>query len=156
MAPPPPPPPPPPVPGAPPLPGARSGGFLPQPTFTAPPTIGLPVVRPKKKLKALHWEKVDTPQVTIWAAHAPTHQDKEEKYLELSRKGVLDEVEKLFLAKDIKQIGKGGGKKSDKKQIISSDLMRNFRTFTLHPLSIRLSDADSDRNLIVEVLIIFH
>ncbi|KAH0547938.1 hypothetical protein GP486_008321, partial [Trichoglossum hirsutum] len=88
---------------------------------------GLPVVRPKKKLKALHWEKVDAPQVTIWAAHAPTHQDREEKYLELSRRGVLDEVEKLFLAKDIKQIGKSSGKKSDKKQIISSDMMRNFQ-----------------------------
>ena len=119
--------PPPPAPGAPPLPGPKSGGFLPQAVYTAAPTLGLPIVRPKKKLKALHWEKVDTPQVTIWASHAPTHQDKEEKYLELSRRGVLDEVEKLFLAKEIKQLGKGSGKKTDKKQIISSDLMRNFR-----------------------------
>ncbi|KAI9802820.1 MAG: hypothetical protein M1833_001419 [Piccolia ochrophora] len=119
--------PPPPIPGAPPLPGAKSGGFLPRAEYTPAPTIGLPVVRPKKKLKALHWEKVDAPQVTIWAAHAPTHQDKEEKYLELSRKGVLEEVEKLFLAKEIKQLGQSGGKKDSKKQIISSDLMRNFQ-----------------------------
>lgn len=47
--------------------------------------------------------------------------------MELSKKGVLDEVEKLFLAKEIKKIGGGGGKKTDKKQIISSDLMRNFQ-----------------------------
>ena len=47
--------------------------------------------------------------------------------MELSKKGVLDEVEKLFLAKEIKVIGGGSGKKSDKKQIISSDLMRNFQ-----------------------------
>lgn len=86
----------------------------------------MPFVRPKKKLKALHWEKVDTPQVTVWAAHAPTTQEKEEKYLELSRKGVLDEVEKLFLAKETKAIGIGTGKKSDKKQLISNDLRRNF------------------------------
>ncbi|KAI9835479.1 MAG: hypothetical protein M1838_005289 [Thelocarpon superellum] len=118
---------PPPIPGAPPLPSPRSGGFLPQSVYTAAPTLGLPVARPKKKLKALHWEKVDAPQVTIWAAHAPTHQAKEEKYLELSRRGVLEEVEKLFLAKEIKQLGKSGGKKNDKKQIISSDLMRNFQ-----------------------------
>lgn len=124
---------PPAIPGAPPMPGRKSGGYLPQQSYTAAPTLGLPVARPKKKLKALHWEKVDTPQVTIWATHAPTHQDKEEKYVDLARRGVLEEVEKLFLAKEIKQIGKSGGKKSDKKQIISSDLMRNFRTFDSGP-----------------------
>lgn len=124
---PPPPPGPPPMPGAPPLPGSLKGGFLPQPQYSTAPTIGLPFIRPKKKLKALHWEKVDAPQVTVWAAHTPTHASKEEKYLELSRKGVLDEVEKLFMAKEIKKLGVGGAKKSDKKQIISSDLMRTFQ-----------------------------
>jgi len=120
-------PPPPPPPGAPPLPGAIKGGYLPQPQYSSAPTIGLPFIRPKKKLKALHWEKVDAPQVTVWATRTPTHAAKEEKYMELSRKGVLDEVEKLFMAKEIKKIGASGGKKSDKKQIISSDLMRNFQ-----------------------------
>ncbi|EON61594.1 hypothetical protein W97_00809 [Coniosporium apollinis CBS 100218] len=123
-----PPPPPPPPPGAPPLPGVRTGpGFLPRPGFAAAPKVGLAVARPKKKLKALHWDKVDTPQVTIWASHAPTHEAKEEKYRELSKRGVLEEVEKLFLAKDIKAIGKTSGKKSDKKQIISSDLSKTFQ-----------------------------
>lgn len=120
-------PPPPPPPGAPPLPGAIKGGYLAQPQYSSAPTIGLPFIRPKKKLKALHWEKVDAPQVTVWATRTPTHAAKEEKYMELSRKGVLDEVEKLFMAKEIKKIGASGGKKSDKKQIISSDLMRNFQ-----------------------------
>lgn len=120
-------PPPPPMPGAPPLPGAMKGGYLPHSQYSPAPTIGLPFIRPKKKLKALHWEKVDAPQVTVWAAHTPTNASKEEKYMELSKKGVLDEVEKLFLAKEIKQIGAGGAKKSDKKQVISSDLMRNFQ-----------------------------
>ena len=89
--------------------------------------MGLPFIRPKKKLKALHWDKVDAPQVTVWASHAPTTASKEEKYIELSKKGVLEEVEKLFMAKEIKKIGATSGKKSDKKQIISSDLMRNFQ-----------------------------
>ena len=121
------PPPPPPPPGAPPLPAARKGGYLPHSAeYSAAPSIGLPFIRPKKKLKALHWDKVDAPQVTVWASHAPTHQAKEEKYIELSRKGVLDEVEKLFMAKEIKKIGAGGGKKADKKQIISSDLRQKF------------------------------
>ncbi|CZT50195.1 probable cytokinesis protein SepA [Rhynchosporium secalis] len=131
--PPPPPPPPPPMlggmmpPPPPPMPGKKSGGFLNQSSYNSAPTLGLPVARPKKKLKALHWEKVDTTMTTHWASHAPTAAEKEEKYAELSRKGVLDEVEKLFLAKEIKQIGMGASKKTDKKQIISSDLMRTFQ-----------------------------
>jgi cytokinesis protein len=140
-----PPPPPPPMPGTPltpltpgmppppppPMPGKVSGHFLAQPSYNAVPTLGLPVARPKKKLKALHWEKVDTPLTTHWAAHAPTAAEKEEKYAELTRKGVLDEVEKLFMAKEVKQLGKGAGKKNDKKQVISSDLMRTFRKLSI-------------------------
>lgn len=135
--PPPPPPPPPMMPGLmgpppppPPMPGKMSGNFLGQPSYNVAPTLGMPVARPKKKLKALHWEKVDTTMTTHWAAHAPTADDRERKYAELSKRGVLDEVEKLFSAKEIRQLGKGGAKKSDRKQIISSDLMRTFRKFT--------------------------
>lgn len=118
------PPPPPPPPGAPPLPGKLNGGFLPKPMFGAANSVGVAAPRPKKKLKALHWEKVDEPEVTMWAAHTPTFEQKEEKYQELSKKGILDEIEKLFMAKEIKQIGASTGKiKSDKKQVISRDLM---------------------------------
>jgi hypothetical protein len=85
-------------------------------------------MRPKKKLKALHWEKVDTPETSHWAAHTPSVEEREEKYNELSRRGILDEVEKLFVAKEIKKIGGGGGKKDDKKQLISSDLRKAFGT----------------------------
>ena len=116
-----------PAPGAPALPGQQHGHYLPQPEITSIPTIGLPVIRPKKKLKALHWEKVDTPQVTVWAVHAPSHEAKEEKYQELYKKGVLDEVEKLFMAKEAKIIGAGSGKKSDKKQLISNDMRKTFQ-----------------------------
>ncbi|EMC96547.1 hypothetical protein BAUCODRAFT_69374 [Baudoinia panamericana UAMH 10762] len=134
-APPPPPPPPlpgmgappaPPIPGAPPLPGAKKGGFLPQAIYTGMNgSIGPVAPRPKKKLKALHWEKIDSTEYTMWSAHTPTNEQKEEKYQELSKKGVLDEIEKLFLAKEIKQIGKSGGKsRSDKKQVISRELMQ--------------------------------
>lgn len=118
---------PPPPPPPPPLPGALSGHFLSTaPTFTAAPTIGLPVVRPRKKLKALHWDKVDSAETTHWAAHAPSAEEREEKYAELSRKGILDEVEKLFMAKEAKMLGQGGSKKDDRKQVISSDLRKAF------------------------------
>jgi cytokinesis protein len=121
-----PPPPPPPPPGAPPLPGPKSGGYLSHATFIAPVSPGLPVVRPKKKLKALHWEKVDTPNMTIWASHTPTSQAKEEKYMELARRGILDDVEKLFMAKEIKTIGKKA-EKNEKKSVISADLRKTFQ-----------------------------
>ncbi|KAL2138942.1 hypothetical protein VTI28DRAFT_6007 [Corynascus sepedonium] len=118
-----PPPPPPPMPG----PGAMSGHFLSrQDNLTPTPSLGLSVVRPKKKLKAFHWEKVDSPLTTHWAAHTPSAEEREEKYLELSRKGILDEVEKLFMAKETKQLGHGAGKKDDKKQIISNDLRKAY------------------------------
>ncbi|KAI0534181.1 hypothetical protein GGR58DRAFT_69366 [Xylaria digitata] len=133
----PPPPPPPPMPGSmggmpppppPPMPGAISGHFLSARNNFAPtlPGIGLPVVRPKKKLKALHWEKVDAPETSHWAAHTPSAEAREEKYIELSKKGILDEVEKLFMAKEIKKIGGGNSKKDDKKQIISADLRKAY------------------------------
>lgn len=131
---PPPPPPPPPMPGAggmppppPPMPGAMSGHFLSAQNPYAPPaTTGLPVVRPKKKLKAFHWDKVDTPETSHWAAHSPSAEQREEKYAELSKKGILDEVEKLFKAKEVKKIGGASAKKNDKKQIISGDLRKAY------------------------------
>ncbi|KAK4962639.1 hypothetical protein LTR10_000266 [Elasticomyces elasticus] len=134
-APPPPPPPPgfgnggpPPPPGAPPLPGGLKGGYLPQPIFTGSAAMGAIAPRPKKKLKALHWEKIDSPEITMWGLHTPTHEQKEEKYQELSRKGILDELEKLFMAKEIKAIGKTSGKaKTDKKQLISRDLSHTMQ-----------------------------
>lgn len=86
----------------------------------------MPVARPKKKLKALHWDKVDTPETSHWAAHAPSAEEREEKYNELSRKGILDEVEKLFMAKEAKKLGGGNAKKDDKKQIISIDLRKAY------------------------------
>ncbi|PYH28676.1 FH2-domain-containing protein [Aspergillus neoniger CBS 115656] len=92
-------------------------------------TALMPSIRPKKKLKALHWEKVDAPQVTVWAAHAPTAQEKEEKYVELAKKGVLDEVERLFMAKETKIFGGNAAAKQrkDKKQLISNELSKNFQ-----------------------------
>ncbi|KAL4899718.1 hypothetical protein BDW74DRAFT_183527 [Aspergillus multicolor] len=134
----PPPPPPPPggafgVPPPPPPPGTVIGGW--RANYLASqgaPSHAIPVmssIRPKKKLKALHWDKVDTPQVTVWATHGTTPQEKEEKYVELAKRGVLDEVERLFMAKETRIFGGSGASKQrkDKKQIISNDLSKNFQ-----------------------------
>lgn len=141
--------PPPPAPNAPPMPGAKKGGFLPQAIYTGANGSIAPIApRPKKKLKALHWEKVDSPEITMWATHTPTHEEREETYQEMSKKGILDEIEKLFMAKEIKQIGAGksGKAKSDKKQVISRDLM--------HTMQISLSKFSSmDAEAIVKMVI---
>lgn len=106
------------------------GHFLPRPGMPSPAAgIGLHV-RPKIKLKALHWDKVDEATSTHWAAHAPTTEEREEKYAELSKKGILNEVEKLFMAREAKKIGTASGKKDDKKQIMSNDLRKGFGKFT--------------------------
>ncbi|PWY83035.1 FH2-domain-containing protein [Aspergillus heteromorphus CBS 117.55] len=135
------PPPPPPPPGAsfgapPPPPPPGAGGFggwranyMASQALPHHQTALMPSIRPKKKLKALHWEKVDAPQVTVWAAHAPTAQEKEDKYVELAKKGVLDEVERLFMAKETKIFGANAAAKQrkDKKQLISNELSKNFQ-----------------------------
>ena len=86
-------------------------------------------MRPKKRLKALHWEKVDTPQVTVWASKSQSPEAKEEKYTELAKRGVLDEVDRMFRAKDTKIFRPGSGMKQrkDKKQVISSELSKTFQ-----------------------------
>lgn len=75
----------------------------------------------------MHWEKVDSPEITLWAQHTPSHEAKEEKYAELSKKGILDEIERLFMAKEIKQIGKASKQKNEKKQVIPGNLMQKFQ-----------------------------
>jgi cytokinesis protein len=115
------------IPPAPPLPGGkRPGGYLSRKTAPATATpIPLGVARPSKKLKAIHWDKVDDPEVTMWS-RGQTLDQREEQYRELSRRGVLDEIERLFLAKEAKKIGMSA-KKSDKKSIISSDLSKTWQ-----------------------------
>ncbi|KAJ5578900.1 Diaphanous autoregulatory [Penicillium hetheringtonii] len=142
-----PPPPPPPggsgAPPPPPPPGAKGGFVPPPPPPSAPLGAGwkasyitqnsvVPMKKfgaPKNNLKKVHWDKVDTPEVTVWAAHAVSAEEKEQKYTDLAKKGVLDEVERLFRAKETKIFGASTAAKArkDKKQIISNDLSKNFQ-----------------------------
>lgn len=135
---PPPPPPPPGMPGMPPppppppgtaLPGSWRANYLASQGVSSGSSYNMPSIRPKKRLKALHWEKVDTPQVTVWASHPQTPEAKEEKYSELAKKGVLEEVERLFMAKDAKIFGRTAAAKQrkDKKQIIGNELSKTFQ-----------------------------
>lgn len=58
------------------------------------PLVGTPIVRPKTKLKQMHWDKIENINKTFWS-------DIKDDILsdKLLEKGILGEVEKVFVAK---------------------------------------------------------
>ena len=116
---------PPPPPG---FPGFQSGGWL-QNRGGAPGAPMMNVIggpRPKKKLKPMHWEKLDGVEYTLWASRKD---GKEQLYAELQAKGILDEIEKLFVFKESKLAAKKPA--NEKKQFISNEVQKGFRMYTL-------------------------
>lgn len=154
---PPPPPPPPPAflngsasappapPLPPPLPSATSSRSSPQ--LPSPASIGSPILgnipRPKKKLKQLHWEKIDHTEVdnSFW---------KEPKSdtlaSELMSKGVFDEIEIIFAAKEIKKLASKKKEDMDKVSYLSRDVAQQF-SINLHAFS-----SLSDEELVIKIL----
>lgn len=129
---PPPPPPPPPGPG-----GFKIGGAPPPPGMPGmPPPPPMPMgmiyggagalftgMRPKKKLKPMHWEKLDGVEYTIWASRF----DKDAMYDELSKKGILEEMERLFAFKEAKILKKSAGAAEKKKEFLDSSIVKAFQ-----------------------------
>lgn len=127
--PPPPPPPPggfsfggPPAPGMPPPPMAPSmpgfygaSGGLAQALFTG--------MRPKKKLKPMHWEKLDGVEYTIWANRF----DRDAMFDELSKKGILEEMERLFAFKEARMLKRGANAAEKKKEFLDSSVVKAFQ-----------------------------
>lgn len=65
-------------------------------------TFGPLGLRPKRKLKQIHWDRIDNVEKTIWAtAKQPGEPPMAELLL---KQGVFDEVERIFSAKEIKRI----------------------------------------------------
>lgn len=88
-------------------------------------SMSLTSIRPNKKLKPMHWEKLDGVEYTLWAQR----DQRDGLYEELAKKGVLDEMEKLFVFKESKFAKKQtDGKK--KKQILPNDLIKTIRKST--------------------------
>jgi len=139
-----PPPPPPPPPPAPPLPQAKSAtraSMQPE----APPIIrhsgkigktGVPFLasdirhqqlhlRPKIKLKAMHWDKLDpaASQYTIWS-HMML--DANQLATVLKERGLLDEIERVFQHKESKLRFGAKNEKSGKKELMGADLRHKF------------------------------
>ncbi|KAG7911649.1 hypothetical protein KL906_000970 [Ogataea polymorpha] len=128
--PPPTPPPPPPLPATgmgmpPPPPPLPSAGQKPVATpesspFLAPGPFDM-LPRPKKKLKQLHWEKIDDPVGSFWA-----NMGSEDMAKQLLENGIFDEIEVIFAAKEAKRIARK--KKEDAKKIsfLSTDVSQQF------------------------------
>jgi cytokinesis protein len=86
-------------------------------------------LRPKIKLKAMHWDKLDvqSSQYTIWS-HMML--DANELASVLKERGLLDEIERVFQHKESKMRFGAGAKaeKGGKKELMGSDLRHKFGT----------------------------
>ncbi|BFZ55129.1 hypothetical protein PYCC9005_002168 [Savitreella phatthalungensis] len=175
---PPPPPPPPPAPGAPPPPklvtskdtiaadpfiDARSLDVLdtihdPKHTGTLGKT-GLPFVaaghkqypkvRPGKKLKQMHFDKLENgSEYTLWAE---AKLDANALYGSLSQRGLLEELERSYAMREIKLNLTNRGKKKDKKTFLSNDVQQRigvafhrWNAFSLEDLVGKLLRCEDD------------
>ncbi|KAG7191500.1 uncharacterized protein KQ657_003095 [Scheffersomyces spartinae] len=93
------------------------------PVYPALPFENFP--RPKKKMKQLHWEKVDTTENSFWheeSGVAKTHTLAEEMQL----KGIFDEIEQIFAAKEIKKLAPKKKDEIEKVTFISRDITQQF------------------------------
>jgi hypothetical protein len=82
-------------------------------------------LRPKTKLKPMHWDKLDvqTTQYTIWS-HMML--DANELATMLKEKGLLDEIEKVFQHKESKLRMGAKSEKAGKKELMGTDLRQKF------------------------------
>lgn len=98
--------------------------------------------RPKKKLKQLHWEKIDDASVESFWNDAQT----QTMASDLLSRGVFEEVELIFAAKEIKKIATKKKDEIDKISFLSRDISQQFG-INLHSFN-----SYSDEELISRVL----
>ncbi|RPB00177.1 actin-binding FH2 [Choiromyces venosus 120613-1] len=111
--------------GGPPAPGMPPPPMVPG---AFPPSNGLAGsfytgIRPKKKLKPMHWEKLDGVEYTLWANRI----DKETMFDELSKKGILEEMERLFAFKETRMLKRGKDNEEKKKEFLDSGVVKSLQ-----------------------------
>ncbi|KAI5966773.1 uncharacterized protein KGF55_000182 [Candida pseudojiufengensis] len=99
--------------------------------------------RPKKKLKQIHWEKIDYEEVenSFWKQPSTNTIANE-----LMSKGIFDEIEVIFAAKEIKKLATKKKSDIDKVSFLSRDIAQQF-SINLHFFS-----SLTDEELITKVL----
>lgn len=109
----------------PPLPGSRAVSVTPPPSaLSASPSLFDLYPRPKKKLKQLHWEKFEAGQTgthSFWKDSQP-----HSIASDLMDKGVLDEIETIFAAKEIKRLATKKKEDIDKVTFLARDIAQQF------------------------------
>lgn len=133
---PPPPPPPPPFPSAP---ASRSIAKAIVPSV-ANPFDSYP--RPKRKLKQLHWEKMDSNSESSFWSKTKSHNIAND----LMNKGVFDEIELIFAAKEIKKLATKKKEDIDKLTFLPRDIAQQFG------INLHYFNNISDEELIAKVL----
>lgn len=113
---------PPPPPPAPPIP---TPGSLKQnvssPLLTQSPSLFERYPRPQKKLKQLHWEKIEPADNSVWNA------GKAERFADdLYEKGVLSNLERAFAAREVKSIASKKKEDMNKITFLSRDISQQF------------------------------
>ena len=99
------------------------------------------VVRPKKKLKQLHWEKFDNTCDLFWQnSLSDTIAE------DLQAKGIFDEIEVIFAAKEIKKLATKKREDVDKISFLPRDLAQQFG------INLHLFNNLSEEKLISKVL----
>lgn len=116
------PPPPPPPPQAPPMPSADSlKKDMSSPLLTQSPSLFENYPRPQKKLKQLHWEKIEPADNSIWNV------GKAERFADdLYEKGVLSKLEMAFAAREIKSLASKKKEDLNKISFLSRDISQQF------------------------------
>lgn len=110
---------------APPAPGMPS--LTPYMAGSAITSIGLQehyiAGRPRKKLKPMHWEKLDGVEYTLWASRGNT----EGMFAELSEKGILEEMERMFFFKESRMLTKARPDGEKKKEFLDSGIVKSIQ-----------------------------
>lgn len=149
---PPPPPPPPPPPGifggsipiAPPLPSANLASHTPLALPSPVPNLFDLYPRPKKKLKQLHWEKMDALESnsqSFWKNAQP-----HDVVAKLMEKGVLEEIEEIFAAKEIRNLATKKREDVDKITFLPRDTAQQFG------INLHFFNSFSDQEVVDKVL----
>ncbi|GMM36158.1 formin [Saccharomycopsis crataegensis] len=101
---------------------------------TNDPFINYP--RPKRKLKQLHWDKLDNTDNSVWDGISG-----ETFANDLLDKGVFEEMEEMFAAKDAKKLASKKSSEVNKITFLARDINQQFN-INLHAFS-SLSDEDT-------------
>ncbi|QPG73041.1 hypothetical protein FOA43_000345 [Brettanomyces nanus] len=130
-----------PIPAPPPLPTGkpRTPTPSPSPIVETGPFDMLP--RPKKKLKQLHWEKLEDTEDSFWA-----NMGSEEMARQLLHNGVFDEIEIIFAAKEAKRIARRKKEEANKITFLKTDISQQFG-ICLHSFS-----SLSDKMVVLKIL----